>query len=50
MDKSQRRLLGDMFKAGSAFLAADTYLGPFYFAYGRATGGESSWYSFLGRP
>ena len=30
---------GDLIKAGSVFLAADTLLGPFYFAYGRATGG-----------
>ena len=35
---------------GSPFLAADTFLGPFYFAYGRATGGASSFYLFLGRP
>jgi hypothetical protein len=28
----------------------DTYLGPFYFAYGRASGGASSFYVFLGRP
>ena len=32
------------------FLAADTFLGPFYFAYGRASGGASSFYLFLGRP
>ena len=36
--------------AGSAFVAADTWLGPFYFAYGRASGGQSSFYLFLGRP
>ena len=36
--------------AGSLFLGLDTYLGPFYVAYGRASGGESSWYIFLGRP
>ena len=36
--------------AGSVFLAADTWLGPFYFAYGRATGGQSSFYLYLGRP
>jgi len=41
---------GDLVKAGSAFLAADTFLGPFYFAYGRASGGASSFYLFLGRP
>ena len=36
--------------AGSVFLAADTWLGPFYFAYGRASGGQSSFYIYLGRP
>jgi NTE family protein len=36
--------------AGSVFLAADTWLGPFYFAYGRASGGQSSFYVYLGRP
>ena len=40
----------DLVKAGSVFLAADTFLGPFYFAYGRATGNASSFYLFLGRP
>ncbi len=41
---------GDLVKAGSAFLAADTFFGPFYFAYGRASGGASSFYLLLGRP
>ncbi len=41
---------GDLVKAGSVFLAADTFLGPVYFAYGRATGGQSSFYLLLGRP
>ncbi len=36
--------------AGSVFLAADTWIGPFYFAYGRASGGQSSFYLYLGRP
>ncbi len=36
--------------AGSLFLGLDTYLGPLYFAYGRASGGQSSWYLYLGRP
>jgi NTE family protein len=36
--------------AGSIFVAADTWLGPFYVAYGRASGGQSSFYLFLGRP
>jgi NTE family protein len=41
---------GDLVKAGSVFLAADTFIGPFYFAYGRATGGASSFYLYLGSP
>jgi NTE family protein len=36
--------------AGSVFVAADTWIGPFYFAYGRASGGQSSFYLYLGRP
>jgi NTE family protein len=40
----------DTYKAGSFFLAADTYIGPFYVAYGRTNRGESSWYIFLGSP
>lgn len=41
---------GNLITAGSVFLAADTFLGPFYFAYGRASGGASSFYLLLGRP
>jgi NTE family protein len=40
----------DLVKAGSVFFAADTFFGPFYFAYGRATGGASSFYLMIGRP
>ena len=36
--------------AGSVFLAADTKLGPFYLAYGRASHGNQSFYLVLGRP
>jgi NTE family protein len=39
----------DVFTAGSVFLAADTWLGPFYIAYGRASGGQHSFYLYLGR-
>jgi NTE family protein len=35
--------------AGSVFVAADTWLGPFYFAYGVASGGQHSFYVYLGR-
>jgi NTE family protein len=34
----------------SLFIAADTPLGPAYVAYGRASGGNSSLYFYLGRP
>lgn len=33
---------------GSLFMAADTFLGPVYLAYGRAEGGEDSVYLFIG--
>jgi NTE family protein len=36
--------------AGSAFLGADTPIGPFYVAYGFAEGGRSNYYLFLGQP
>ena len=35
--------------AGSVFLAADTWLGPFYVAWGLASGGQRSFYLYLGR-
>src|SRR5262249_18307090 len=35
---------GDLYKAGSVFLGADTYIGPFYVAYGHTSRGDSSWY------
>jgi len=38
-----------LYGAGSVFIAADTWLGPFYFAWGHASGGQSSFYIFLGR-
>jgi NTE family protein len=40
---------GTLRKAGSVFVAADTWLGPFYFAWGLANGGQSSFYIYLGR-
>jgi NTE family protein len=36
--------------AGSLFLGADTLLGPLYFAYGMADGGNHSFYLSLGLP
>lgn len=35
--------------AGSAFIGADTYIGPLYFAYGFAEGGRNSLYLYLGQ-
>ena len=40
----------DTRSAGSLFLAADTPFGPFYAAWGYASGGSSSFYLLLGRP
>jgi NTE family protein len=37
-------------KSASVFVAADTPLGPVYFAYGRAKDTSSSFYFYLGRP
>ena len=39
----------DLYGAGSVFLAADTWLGPFYVAYGIASNGQRSFYLYLGR-
>lgn len=35
--------------SGSAFIAADTWLGPFYVGWGIASGGQRSFYLYLGR-
>ena len=35
-------------KSASVYVAADTIMGPFYLAYGRAEGGEDSIYLYLG--
>jgi len=40
----------DWIRGGSIFLAADTPVGPAYLAYGRASGGNSNLYFYLGRP
>jgi NTE family protein len=37
-----------MIPAGNVYLASDTILGPFYFAFGLAEGGEKSLYFYLG--
>jgi NTE family protein len=36
--------------AGALFLGADTILGPVYFGYGHADGGNNAIYLYLGRP
>ena len=35
-------------ESGSVYVAADTFLGPFYFAYGFSADGEDSFYLYLG--
>jgi len=39
-----------MLTAGSAFVGADTPIGPIYLAIGAAEGGEKSLYLFVGAP
>ncbi len=41
--------LSESVYAGSVFLGADSVLGPVYIAYGRAEGGKSAFYLYLGR-
>jgi NTE family protein len=40
----------DWIKGASVLFAADTPLGPAYLSYGRASGGNSNLYFYLGRP
>ena len=40
---------GDL-KSAAVFVAIDTPIGPFYLGYGRASGGNSAVYVYLGRP
>jgi len=42
--------LGDLRPAALVFFGADTIIGAVYLGYGRADGGEDSFYLFLGRP
>jgi NTE family protein len=39
---------GELKRAGSVFIAADTIAGPIYLAYGRTQGGRSTPYLFWG--
>lgn len=48
-DRDDIRLHDALF-AGSLWLGAGTPLGPVYVAYGRAEGGRSAFYLYLGRP
>ncbi|RLE26265.1 MAG: hypothetical protein DRJ65_05840 [Acidobacteria bacterium] len=41
--------LDDLLWSGSLYVAADTYFGPVYLAYGRAQGSQDAWYLYLGR-
>jgi len=40
----------DWLRSAALFIAADSPLGPVYFGYGQAEGGNSSFYFYLGRP
>ena len=40
--------LKDFHYGGSVYVAADTFIGPFYLAYGRADNGTDSFYLYLG--
>jgi NTE family protein len=40
----------DWIRGASIFIAADTPVGPAYLGYGRASGGNSNLYFYLGRP
>lgn len=44
----QHPKLKDFHYGGSVYLAADTFMGPFYFAYGQADDGTNSFYLYLG--
>ena len=41
---------GQVKKAGSVFVGADTVAGPFYAGWGKTYQGDSAFYLFLGRP
>ncbi|WAC63794.1 hypothetical protein OVA13_03115 [Pseudoxanthomonas sp. SL93] len=40
--------MDDMLGAGSVFVGADTFLGPIFLGYGRAEGGQDSFYLTFG--
>ena len=40
--------MSELHNSGSIYVAADTVLGPFFFAYGMADDGENSFYLYLG--
>ncbi|CAG9182251.1 patatin-like phospholipase family protein [Cupriavidus pampae] len=39
-----------LLKSAAMFLGLDSPVGPLYVGYGRASGGQYSWYLFLGKP
>lgn len=43
------QISGNLRTAGAVFLAADTWLGPFYVGWGLTSGGNRSYYLYLGR-
>jgi NTE family protein len=49
-ENSSEARLNNLIKSGTLLVGAETPLGPLYLGYGRADGGASSVYFYLGRP
>ena len=43
-----KKNIHDLKKSASVYVAADTFLGPFYLAYASSEDGENSFYLYLG--
>lgn len=48
-ERSADARLGDLRRAYAVLFGADTLLGPLYVGHGRTTGGNDSFYLYLGR-
>lgn len=46
---NREQISANLRTSGALFLAADTWLGPFYLGWGLASGGQRSYYLYLGR-
>ena len=46
---NSNQISGNLRTAGSVFVASDTWLGPFYVGWGISSGGQRSFYLYLGR-